>query len=83
MKLFKKHFKSNKTRLIFLVLCLLTSLSQAAPPPDFQNEKDLADIVSYIKSDHEVLTRLPMNKPMSWQRVVTVILSAQTASRFG
>jgi len=37
---------------------MFTGITQAALPPDFQNEKDLADIISYIKSNHEVLSDL-------------------------
>jgi len=58
MKNLKKSFSTNRNRLLCFVLYLLTSISHAALPPDFQNEKDLADILTYIKSNHEVLSDL-------------------------
>ena len=58
MKSAYKKSSVAQYRFFCLVFCCFTSLAQAALPPDFQNEKDLADIIAYIKSDHEVLSDL-------------------------
>ena len=58
MKILTKRIIFAKEILFSLVMLLSVSATQAALPPDFQNEKDLADVVSYIKSDHEVLSNL-------------------------
>ena len=48
----------KKLSIFCSMLCCFMSASQAAIPSDFQNEKDLGEIVSYIKSNHEVLSSL-------------------------
>jgi hypothetical protein len=58
MKILTKRIIFAKEIFFATVLLLAVSTVQAALPPDFQNEKDLADVVSYIKSDHEVLSNL-------------------------
>jgi hypothetical protein len=58
MKILTKRIILTKKILSSFVMLITVSATQAALPPDFQNEKDLADVVSYIKSDHEVLSNL-------------------------
>ena len=58
MNSFYKKFSTAQNRFLCLVVCCFTGVTQAALPPDFQNEKDLADIIAYIKSNHEVLSDL-------------------------
>ena len=58
MKRFFKKFSTAQNRILCLLLCCFTGVTQSALPPDFQNEKDLADIIAYIKSNHEVLSDL-------------------------
>lgn len=58
MNILTKRVIFAKKALLSFVILLCFSATQAALPPDFQNEKDLADVVSYIKSDHEVLSNL-------------------------
>ncbi|MGB1309932.1 MAG: hypothetical protein ACPG47_01920 [Leucothrix sp.] len=58
MKKLKKDFNAYRNRFFCFLLCFFASSSQAAIPSDFQNEKDLAEIVSYIKSHYEVLSDL-------------------------
>ena len=58
MKHIEKIFNVSKFKFSCLALCFFTGSAGAALPPDYQNEKDLLAIVSYIKSDHEVLSSL-------------------------
>ena len=57
-----KKIQSNVTTFLQLslasALLLMSIVAHAALPPDFQNDKDLADIVAYVKADHEVLSGL-------------------------
>ncbi len=54
----KEWFGLINKKSVALVFLLCSSLAQAALPPQFQNEKDLDLMMSYVKSHPEVLASL-------------------------
>ena len=58
MNQYKEWFGFVNKKSVALVLLLCSGLVQAALPPQFQNEKDLDVMLSYVKSHPDVLSSL-------------------------
>lgn len=58
MSQYKERFGLVSKKSVALVCLLCSGLAQAALPPQFQNEKDLDLMLSYVKSHPEVLSSL-------------------------